>query len=304
MQPHILTITLNPAIDRIIRHDRPFSSPMSFAGGKGVNAARALQALGASVRAIGVAGGAAGRSLDELLDEENIPHGFFLIKAMTRMNLTVVGKDGAVRRKVEPGPVVTRKERDAFAVVCCREIKRSSAAVFSGSLPSKFPLKDFVFLVSSAQRSGVLTVVDTSGPALQAALDLGVDVIKPNRSEAEDVLGFKLSSHAMIRKALRTFTRYGIKKVLISLGQEGIAASDGQKELWVRMPVVKKGHAVGCGDAVLAGFLNAQFKGRDLAVCAAYAAACGYANVRADRPGGILKKNVQHAFTRRKVLWL
>jgi fructose-1-phosphate kinase PfkB-like protein len=108
----------------------------------------------------------------------------------------------------------------------------------------------------------------------------------------------------MVRKALRTFIGYGIKKVLISLGPDGLAASDGEKEFWVKMPVVKTGHAVGCGDAAVAGFLSAQARRKDFSLCVAYAAACGSANMRADVPGGIIKKNVQHAFTRRKIIWL
>jgi tagatose 6-phosphate kinase len=304
MTPHILTITLNPAIDRIIRHDRALPSDVLLAGGKGVNVARAAKALGVSVRAIGVAGGSAGHLLGELLDQERIAHAFSPIEGATRTNVTTVGKNGSVRRKVEPGPRMTKKERDAFALVCGCEIRRSSAVVFSGSLPLKFPVKEFASMLAQAQASGVITVVDTRGSALQTALDLGVDIIKPNREEAEDVLGFKLSSRAMIRKALRTFIGYGIKKVLISLGKDGLAASDGQKGLLVSLPVVTTGHAVGCGDAALAGFLSAHFKGKDLGGCAAYAAACGYANARADVPGGIIKKNIQFGFMRRKFVWL
>jgi len=307
MTPNILTITLNPAIDRIIRHDRGLTSVVSFAGGKGVNVARAARVLGVPVRSIGVAGGTAGRLLDDLLDEEKILHSFFPIEGITRTNLTIVGKRGGVRRRIGPGPVVIKKERDAFAGICCREAKRAAAVVFSGSLPPRFPVNEFSAMVLDAQRSGALTVVDTHGPALRAALELGVDVIKPNRQEAEEVLGFKLCSRGMIRKALRSFTGYGIKKVLISLGKDGMAASDGATGVLVETPVVATGHAVGCGDAALAGFLSAHLKGKDFPVCVVYAAACGYANMSADVPGGIIKKNVEHVFSalmRRKVIWL
>ncbi len=272
-----------------------------------MNVARAARALGLPVRAIAVAGGLAGHLLDELLDEEKIPHKFAFIQATTRTNLTVVGKRGGVRRKIAAGPSVTKKERDAFAALFHREIGGCSAAVLSGSLPSRFPVKEFSGLVLQAQRSGALTVVDARGQGLKAALELGVDVIKPNRLEAEEILGFKLSSRPMLRKALRSFSRYGIKKVLISLGRDGMAASDGEKEFLVSTPFVATGHAVGCGDAALAGFLSMHLKGRDLDVCVRYAVACGYANARAGIPGGIIKKGADQAFTmlmKRKVVWL
>ena len=304
MTPHVLTVTLNPAIDRIIRHDLRLPLSVSLAGGKGVNVARAVRALGVPVFAIGVAGGASGSLLVELLDAEKIPHNFLRIQGTTRTNLTMVDKNGVVRRRMGTGPVLTKKERDGFAVFCGPDIRRSSAVVFSGSLPLKFPIKAFSALIVHARRSGAFTVVDTSGPALKAVLDLGVDVIKPNRQEAEDILGFKLSSEALVRKALRTFIGYGIKKVLISLGEKGIAASDGEKDLWVKTPMIRKGHTVGCGDAALAGFLSEHMKGKDFCACVAYAAACGCANVGAGVPGGIVKKNIQHAFSRRKIVWL
>ena len=304
MSPHILTITLNPAIDRIVRHDRSLPYDVSLAGGKGVNVARALKALGVSAEAVGVAGGASGLLLGEFLDREKIRHRFFPVEGVTRINVTTVGKNGAVRRVLEPGPVLIKKERDAFLAFCSSEMRRSSAVIFSGSMPVKFPVSEFACMVSRAQAVGALAVVDTSGPALKGVLDLGVDVIKPNRKEAEDVLGFKLSSRAMIRKALRTFVRYGIKKVLISLGEEGVAACDGRDALLVRTAVVTSGHAVGCGDAALAGFLAAHFKRQKFPACVAYAAACGSANMRADVPGGIVKKNIQDALRRKEILWL
>ncbi len=300
----ILTVTLNPAIDRIVHYDGVSRSTVSLAGGKGVNVARTLRALAVPARAIAVAGGVSGKLLDALLDEENIAHILLPVKGLTRTNSTVVGKDGVVRRKLGPGPVLTKKERDAFKAIYLREIKGAHAVVFSGSLPLKFPVKEFAEMVSRAKCPGCMSVVDTRGPALASVLDLGVDVIKPNRQEAEDVLGFKLSSRSMIRKALRTFIRCGIKKVLISLGEQGIVASDGSQELWVRVPVLKTGHTVGCGDAALAGFLSAHFKANDFSASVAYAAACGYANVLAGRPGCVISKNIQHALTRRKIVWL
>ena len=280
------------------------AAELSLAGGKGVNVARALKRLGVPVQAVGLSGGVSGQMLHALLDEEKIAHIFSPVKGVPRTNVTAVSGNGIVRRKIGLGPRVTKKEREVFRLLYAREMRAVSIVVFSGSLPLKFPVKDFADLVVDAQHSGVHVAVDTSGPALQTALDLGVDIIKPNREEAEDVLGFKLSSRTMIRKALRTFMSYGIKKVLISLGEAGIAASDGREAVLIRMPVVKRGHSVGCGDAALAGFLRGYLKHRDFKTCVAYAAACGCANMLTDVPGGIVKKDVEDAFRRKEIIWL
>lgn len=307
MASEVLTITLNPAIDRIIRHDRGLPSVASWAGGKGVNVARALKALGVPVTAVAPAGGAAGRLLGEVLEEENIAHQLSPAKKETRTNVTMVCRNGAVRRRIDAGPALTRKEQEALVLLCTRAARSCAAVVLSGSLPLNFPLKVFKGLVLGLHRPGVLAAVDTRGPALEATLELGVDIIKPNREEAEAVLGFRLSSPDKIRKALRTFISYGIKKVLISLGSDGLAASDGKKELLVRLPAITTGHAVGCGDAALAGFLSAELRDRGFSACVVHAAACGHANAHGDVPGGITQKDVRYAYTlfqKRKILWL
>ncbi len=152
--------------------------------------------------------------------------------------------------------------------------------VFSGSLPPGFPVTEFTGLVRMARREGAITAVDTSGTALRAAARLGVDIVKPNREEAEALLGFKLSSKPAITKALHTLHGYGIKKVLISLGSKGLAAFDGKYEVLAKVPVVRNGMPVGCGDAALAGFIVALIDGKDLKTCADRAAACGAENMK------------------------
>jgi fructose-1-phosphate kinase PfkB-like protein len=135
-------------------------------------------------------------------------------------------------------------------------------------------------MVRRTRKAGVLTAVDTRGPALAAILGLGVDVIKPNRAEAAEVLGMRLARRADVKKALRIFHGYGIKKVLISLGRDGVAAFDGTREVWGRTPVVRGGHTVGCGDAALAAFVAGCLDGDDLEGCAMRAAQSGAANIR------------------------
>lgn len=286
MSKKILTVTLNPAIDRIVSAGKKDIGKF-HAGGKGINVARAARALGLDVKAVGVEGGVTGWMLEGLLKQEGLPHQFFVVHGATRINTTRIARDGAVTRDIRPGPVLQAAERKAFAVFFARQLKGCAAVVFSGSLPSRFPVSAFVSLIRCARRNGALVAVDTSGKALAAAIKEGVDVIKPNREEAGEALGFRLSSKACIRKALRSFQGCGIKKALISLGEDGMAAFDGRAEVWVKLPAVRGGHGVGCGDAALAGFLAAQLAGKDFKGSVRQAAVCGRAAMTADKPGGI-----------------
>ncbi len=289
MTKKILTVTLNPAVDRIVSVGKGDIGRF-YAGGKGINVARAARALGMDVSAIGVEGGVTGWMLEELLQQEGLPHRFFVVDGATRVNTTRIAKSGTVTRDFQPGPLLREPERKAFAKFFSGQLKGRAAVVFSGSLPPGFPVASFTALIRAARRSGALVVVDTSGAALAAALKEAPDVIKPNREEAGEALGFRLSSRAHIRKALRSFQGCGIKKALISLGRDGMAAYDGREEAWVKLPVVRGGHGVGCGDAALAGFLAAQLKGKNFRASVRQAAVCGRAAMAADKPGGIKRR--------------
>src|SRR4051794_41548309 len=87
----IITVTLNAAIDRTLavpnfrlgrRHRATEQAAM--AGGKGVNVARALKALGQPVIATGVAGGPTGTRIIEDLTEEAILNDFVRIREESR----------------------------------------------------------------------------------------------------------------------------------------------------------------------------------------------------------------------------
>ena len=93
----IITVTLNAAIDKTLavpnfrlgrRHRAVEQTAM--AGGKGVNVARALKALGQPVIATGVAGGPTGTRIIEHLTEDSILNDFVRIREESRMSTAVV----------------------------------------------------------------------------------------------------------------------------------------------------------------------------------------------------------------------
>ncbi len=300
MGSKVLTVTLNPAIDRIVRiekmlvgRDHCSTAAMALAGGKGVNAARALCALEVPVQATGLCGGVAGDLLTALLTQEGLPHAFVRIAGATRINTTIMDRAGAVTRVIETGPRVTAGEQRTFMVQLLQQAKACEAVLFCGRLPPGISGAALVRMIAAVKQKVSLVAVDTSGLALKAVLKAGVDIIKPNRAEAEEVLGWHLTSESRVARALDAFLNHGIKNVLISLGQDGLAASNGQEMLWVRVPPVKGGHAVGCGDAALAGFVAGHLAGKPFAACVDQAAACGTANMFAVIPGGISRNIIR-----------
>ena len=114
----IITVTLNAAIDktlavpnfRLARRHRAVEQT-SMAGGKGVNVARALKALGQPVIATGVAGGPTGTRIIEQLTEEAILNDFVRIREESRMSTAVVDPTSGEQTEInERGPTVSEAE--------------------------------------------------------------------------------------------------------------------------------------------------------------------------------------------------
>src|SRR5258708_12179743 len=108
----IITVTLNAAIDRTLsvpnfrlgRGHRTVEQ-RTMAGGKGVNIARTLKALGQPVIATGFAGGATGTHIVEQLTEESILNDFVRIREESRTNTSVLDPPPRPQPQLnEPGP--------------------------------------------------------------------------------------------------------------------------------------------------------------------------------------------------------
>jgi tagatose 6-phosphate kinase len=199
----IVTVTLNAALDVTYVVEggvRPGAthrvrSVAQRAGGKGVNTARVLAALGEPVLALGLAGGASGAELRQDLDAAGVPHRFTPVAGTTRRTVAVVdaAADGAATGGVtgfwEPGPEVTAAEWERFVADFRAALPDALAVVLSGSLPPGVPRDAYAELVHLAADSGVPTLVDADADALREALRARPTLVKPNTDEALRALG-------------------------------------------------------------------------------------------------------------------
>lgn len=167
----VLTITLNPAIDRMVclprggrlgqGRDHRVAAAGSYAGGKGVNVARALKALGRPVRALGFSGGITGQMFERLLAGEKIPSQFIALADEMRINTTLADGSGAVMRCIEPGPAVGDVQLRALRGALKAAVSHARAVVFAGSLPPGMPPDAFRDIVAVAVTAGANVAVDT-----------------------------------------------------------------------------------------------------------------------------------------------
>jgi 1-phosphofructokinase family hexose kinase len=282
----IITVTLNAAIDkslavpnfRLGRRHRTVDQ-RTMAGGKGVNIARTLKALGQPVIATGFAGGATGTHLVEQLTEESILNDFVRIREESRTNTSVLDPTTGDQTEInERGPSVSAREVELFANKLLYLARGAAIVVFAGSLPRGVDPDIYASLIRDLERLDVITVVDTDGEPLRQAVRAEPDVVSPNVLEAEELVGHEFSGEDERALVVAEIAALGPREAIMTL-PDGCFAQvivDGQKKLkrariQPREPVARSGS----GDAFLAGYLAARYEGRAPDQCLRFGVACG-----------------------------
>ncbi len=265
----IVTLTLNPSVDRTVEVETLARGEVMRAlrvrvdpGGKGINVSRALAAHRLATCAVITCGGAEGEQLLALLRDAGIDVVPVPIVGSIRSNITVAEPDGTTTKFNEPGAPLTPDERSAvfLAVKTALASMRTIAApvswlVASGSLPPGAPVSLYAELIREVVDSGTRVAIDTSGPALEAALAAGPDLVKPNRDELAEATGRPVVTIDDVVEAAELLRRRGAGAVLASLGADGAVLVDADGAIHGTTPAVVPVSSVGAGDAMLAGFL-------------------------------------------------
>jgi 6-phosphofructokinase 2 len=283
---HVVTFTPNPAIDVSTSIDKVMpirklrcTPAQRDPGGGGINVARVINRLGGDVTALYPIGGATGRLLHRLVEDEGIRSVTVPVAEETREDFTVLEQStGSQFRFVLPGPRFSepewRKCLDALAEI-------DTAAEFvvaSGSLPLAVPDDFYARTAQHAKKLGTKLVLDTSGAPLAAALKEGVYLIKPNRGELGALVGAPLEDEAECLKAAnRLVGDGGTEIVALSLGQRGAMLVT--RDLALRAPplAVDVKSAVGAGDSFLGAMVFSLARGDDVRAAFRYGIAGGSA---------------------------
>jgi 1-phosphofructokinase len=277
----IATVTLNPAIDQTVTIDgftagsvNRVESVRADAGGKGVNVAAFLADYGFDTAATGFLGRENPQLFERFFREKKIADRFVRIKGSTRTGIKIVDP---LRRETTdinfPGQAPTGDDiRDLFAA-----IETLSADhpwfVLAGSIPAGVAPGIYAELIRTIAARGCRVALDTSGDALNRALDAVPALIKPNIDELEACLGRRLEKRDQVLAAARQLLARGIDTVVVSMGAEGALFVDREGAVQAVPPPVRVTSTVGAGDALLGGALAAKVERRDPADAARLATA-------------------------------
>jgi len=287
----IITVTLNAAIDKTLtvpnfrlgRRHRPVEQE-TRAGGKGVNIARALKALGRPVLATGFTGGPTGTRIVEQLTSESILTDFVRIKDESRTNMAVIDPtDGQQTEINERGPEVSESELQHFRDKLTYLAQGAEICVIAGSVPRGVPSDIYATLIQDLKTVGLTTILDTDGEALRHAIHAEPTVVSPNTLEAEELVGHEFHDQQDVVLALDEMLKAGSKEAIITT-KDGCWAKlkEGDESTFYRVktPSVEAISKVGSGDAFIAGYVAARYNGGSPDACLRFGVACGAESTR------------------------
>lgn len=265
----ILTVTLNTALDltygvpALVPHSSHRVTELSERpGGKGINVARVLTALGHDSVVTGFAGGATGSVLRELLaalppSPASLTDALVPVAGDTRRTLAVADRaTGDTTQFNEPGPHITATEWTAFLRSYEELLTGADAVALCGSLPPGIHVGAYAELVRPARAAGVPVLLDTSGEPLRRGIAARPDIVKPNADELAQLTG----SREPLR-ATRDARRRGAHAVVASLGPDGMLAVTPDGNWRASPPAPVKGNPTGAGDSAVAGLLSGLVEG-------------------------------------------
>ena len=288
MQKRIITLTINPALDKNSRIEQVVPNeklrcepPAREPGGGGINVSRAIRRLGGESLAIYPCGGLMGELFKELLDEEGVEHLPISIEAMTREN-SIVFETGSNQQYIfgMPGPELQEEEWQQTLEALAGADPRPDYIVASGSIPPGVPHDFYQRVAELAQEMESRLILDTSEEPLRLATEAGVYLIKPNMRELGQLVGREIEGeNHQIAAAKDLVERKRTEVVVVSMGAGGALLVTEEMAEHLRTPTVPIKSRIGAGDSMVAGIVLGLSRGKSVREATLFGMAAGAATV-------------------------
>lgn len=273
----ILTLTLSPAVD--IEYHTEKINPDGLnrtlnhtvtAGGKGINVSRSIRnclrrriRLPEDVELITAApvGGAMGKLLCDILENEDLPLTAVEIAGNTRTNVSLIAEQGGEIEINAPGTPIGDKLTEIEKLVL-DTIREGDVVVIAGSCPSDVAKSYPSELCAKVKAKGAVCVLDCDGEALKIAVNAACppDLIKPNDKELSGLVGQDLTTAQQIAQAAESLK---VPVVVTTMAGDGamITREVNDYRASTLVPTEKRPVArlKGAGDTFLGAFVYAKF---------------------------------------------
>jgi len=283
----IVTLTINPAIDRTLSVDRLAFEDRSYinsirqsAGGRGINASGVIHSFGGETQAVLISGGAAGKRMEALLKDCGYPIVLVPVKNAIRTNLTITDKQGLTVNLNEVGPALTGPEVARVERAVRQAVDGAEWLMLCGSTPPGVPSSFYAKMIAMARHKHVRTLLHAGGDALREGIEARPTVVTPNQAEAERLLGRTILTRAHSLEAAGQIRSMGPEAVVLSLGSRGAVGAFGDGLVEALPPRVDAISPIGAGDALSAVFTWSMSRGQNPAESLRWAVAAGTASAR------------------------
>lgn len=288
----VACIGLMPACQRTLVFERVELGSVNRAirthvtvGGKAANTAQALRRLGRRCVLAGFNGGATGRFIADYLRQRGIVCAFTATPGPTRTCTTMLDASGPTATElVEDTPRLSAASVVRFRRRARGITRRCGVVALCGTIPEGLSPELWAVVAADARAAGRPLLVDSHGPALLATLPQRPLLVKMNVGELERTLGVGSRSEQDRLKSARRLLATGAQWALITNGPQP-AVLVGAALAWrLTPPSVGIRNAIGSGDCVNAGLLDALLRGWELPDAARFGIGCGTANALTDCP--------------------
>ncbi len=283
----IVTLTINPALDRTISVDRLafedrayINSSRESAGGRGINSSSVIHCFGAKTLAIFISGGESGKRLEAYLAGRGITIAPVPVVNPIRTNLTITDKHGLTVNLNEAGPPLAADEVSRVERKVKEKLPGTSWLMACGSLPPGVPAAFYGNVVAAARQKKVKTLLRATGEALVEGLEARPTVAALNQAEAEQLLGRSLLTRTHYLEAAERIRSMGPESVLLTLGSRGAVGAFQDGVIEVLPPRVDAVCPIGAGDALTAAYVWAMRKKPNHADALRWGVAAGTASSR------------------------
>jgi len=283
----IVTLTINPAIDRIVSIDRLafedrayINSSRESAGGRGINVSSVIHSFGGETLAVLISGGDSGKRLEGLLGKCGYRIAVVPVQNEIRTNLTITDKHGLTVNLNEPGPQLAKAEVARVERVVRDTLDHASWLMICGSIPPGVPPAFYGKLISMARQKKVKTLLHADGDALREGIAARPTVVSPNQQEAGRLLGQTLLTRTHYLEAAERIRQLGADSVVLTLGSRGAVGAFADGLMEALPPRIDAVCPIGAGDALMAAYAWARERRTSVAEALRWGVAAGTASAR------------------------
>lgn len=250
-------------------------------GGKGANQAVTIARLGADVSFITKVGNDIfGKQSSQLFDEEGINTFYVLSDEELPSGVALITVDQSGENSIVVASGANANLFPADLEDTLEEIAKADIVL----MQLEIPMETVCFVAKYAASKKIKVILDPA-PASELSTELlsHIDIITPNKTEAEMLSGIKVNNMESAKKAAKAIYKKGVKNVVVTIGASGAVICQEGKTQVIPSQKVEALDSTAAGDAFNGALAVALSEGKNIEEAVQFA--CKVAAISVTRMG-------------------